>query len=675
MENKKTGYPHIDKPWMKYYDGLYIPTDEPKKNLVEIIKGRNKYRKSMPAYEYYGNLVSYDEMFYHNDNASKVLKNLGVKKRDIIVSLVPNISDEEHIFFGANQLGAAVDYIDPRPDFDVLVSAKKLLQTIANDKKKATINGYDIRYIVALDKCYLSMLKPIENELKELGINDVILLNSTDSMGENGLFKYAKDLINYERLAKGETLVSDNVSVDELKKIVTILKQFQDLDYILKQAIKESPLNIYNYSDLVRECENSRFEIVNDPDLLAWIGKTSGTSGGIPKPITMTNKAVASSMMQCDIGGLSPNEGESVLHVLPGFAAFGRFNNGIQTYYSKGVSLHVPEFPLGNFGYLVKDLKPNVIMATPAFLLAMIDSPYLKNEDLSFITKIFYGGDSMSEKDEERLNHFLRSHNCRTKVEQGYGLSETAGGAAYAKGDYNRPNSIGIPLPTTTMSIVDPDIKDRLVPLKFEEGKEKLGGEIVINGGQLTDASFVEPGKIIFQTMPDDGKQYLRTGDVGFMDKDGIFYAQGRKDRGFVRVDGYNVKPYVIEPEIESNKYVMNARIVPYYDENMGGKMPLCHVVLNEKDLTDDEQIKVIEDIVNNTIVKNPNMESRQIPSKFKIRESLPCSTNNKIDFKALEAEELSGDEISVVVHQTNVAIEGIDIFKDKKGIQRKRIK
>ena len=42
MEKKKTGYPHIDKPWMKYYKGLYIPTDEPKTNMVELLKERNK---------------------------------------------------------------------------------------------------------------------------------------------------------------------------------------------------------------------------------------------------------------------------------------------------------------------------------------------------------------------------------------------------------------------------------------------------------------------------------------------------------------------------------------------------------------------------------------------------------------------------------------------------------
>ena len=61
-------------------------------------------------------------------------------------------------------------------------------------------------------------------------------------------------------------------------------------------------------------------------------------------------------------------------------------------------------------------------------------------------------------------------------------------------------------------------------------------------------------------------------------------------------------------------------------------------------------------------------MNSRQIPSKFKIRKTLPLNKGNKVDFKALEAEGVTGDEINVVVNETNVKVDSIDIFKNKKG-------
>lgn len=673
MNNKKTGYPHIDKPWMKYYEGREYKEKIEDKNLVEILKERNVSRMSMPSSTYFNKVFTYDELFYNADNASKVLDELGVRQKDIVLSLVPNMPEDDFIMLGANQIGACINYADPMPGLDAVASSRKLLNMIKSEKEKALDNGYDLRHIITVNQAYPSMIKPIENELKELGIEDLILLDITSSMDENGLFEYAKDILNYKRLEQGKKLVDKTVTVSELKRIIETLKSFDDGNIFLKEMIKSSPLNVYNYDDLVRECEKSRFEVVSDPNLIAYIGHTSGTSGAIPKPVTLTNKAIMSSFYQCDMGGLGPNEGETVLHFLPGFAAFGRINNGLQTYFSRGVNIHAPEFPLNNFEYLILRLRPNVIMSTPAFLMAMVKNPGLRDVDLSFITKIFYGGSAMKPEDERELNNFLRNHNCLAHLEQGYGLSETAGGAAYAKDDYKRDSSIGIPLPGTIISIVNPDVKDKLVPLKMEEGMDKLEGELVISGGQLTDGIFAPPGKVIFQKMPNDDKMYLRTGDIGYMDKNGIFYSKGRGDRGFIRQDGYNVRPYLIEPELEKNKYVENAVIVPYYDEAKCGIMPICHITLTDEGKGVDE-IDIVSDIVNNTMISNPDLDPRQIPAKFKIRTEMPLNKMRKINYKALESEGLAGDEISVVLNQTNVAIEGIDIFKNKSKT-RKRMK
>ena len=671
MENKKTGYPHIDKPWMKYYEGKSLE-EIPNKNLVEVLRDRNKYRMSRTAYEYYKSPTSYEEMFNNVDNASKVLSELGVKEKDIAISLVPNTPEEENLLYGANQLGAAIDYFDPIPGVDPKASAKKLLEAIIKEQEKAKEIGYNMKYIIAFNMCYLMLLKPIENELKDLGFNDVILLDM-GTMNDTQMFNYMKSVLDFERLKNKKSLVKDDISVNELKYISSRLKEMEKGQEFLNAMIKDSPLRIHKYSDLVRECENSKITKATDPDLIASIGHTSGTSGALPKPITLTHKQILASMRHCDIGGLSPNENETVLHFLPGYAHFGRQNNGTQTYYSRATNIHIPEFPMEDFAYLVKEYKPNVIMGTPAFLTSITKKKYMQDEDLSFITKILYGGDAMRNEDEEELNKFLSEHNCRTTVEQAYGLSETAGGITYAKDDYKRPNSIGIPMPDTIITLVDPSIKDRLEPLKFEEDKEKLEGEFAIYGEELTDAYLLDEGRIIFQNMPNDGLRYLRTGDVGYMDKDGISYSLGRKDRGFIRYDGYNVRPYEIEPEIENNKYVKNARIVPYYDEAKCGNMPMCHLTLNNEELTEEEQFNVIEDIVNNTIIANPNMDLRQIPSKFKIRKTMPYSKNNKIDFRALEKEVPDGEEINVLVDQTNVSTGGIEIFKKKEEKVRKR--
>ena len=666
MEKKKTGYPHIDKPWMKYYKGLYIPTDEPKTNMVELLKERNKYRKNKTAYEYYGKETSYEEMFYNADVASKVLTQLGVKKGDIIMSLVPNIPEEEELWFGATQIGAITDYVDPRPDsMDIMANAKKILEIIKAEKPK---------YIITIDKCYLGMLKPIENELKELGINDIILLDPTASMNEEGFALYSRDALNYERLKKGQKLILDDISLDELKMLSKKIKEMQAGSEVLKQAISTSPLNIYDYKKLFNECKNNAFEKVTDENLINYIGHTSGTSGNKPKPITLTNKNAIASVIQCEIAGVGPKEGETSLHILPGFAPFGRYNNDIQSYYNKGSNIHIPEFVIGEFGYLLKEYKPNAIMTPPSFLTSLSECEYLKNEDLSHLTKVIYGGDAMTYEDEEKLNEWLKSHGSRAEVEKGHGMSEYCGCGSYAKDEYNKPNTIGIPAPKTIYTIIDPAVEDKIVPLKFEDDMNELRGEIAVSAEHVTEGKL--HGKTIVPHQELDGKSYIRTKDIGYMDKDGCFFIDERKGRSFARIDGFKVKPSEIEKVIETNPNVKYARIVPYFDEQIKGIMPICHVVLEEKELNEEEEIEVIKNIIYNTIIDHSDMNSRQIPSKFKIRENLPLNKGGKVDFKALEKEELTGDEINVLLDETNVSINDIKVFKNKKkGITRTRIK
>ena len=84
--------------------------------------------------------------------------------------------------------------------------------------------------------------------------------------------------------------------------------------------------------------------------------------------------------------------------------------------------------------------------------------------------------------------------------------------------------------------------------------------------------------------------------------------------------------------------------------------------------MSEEEAIAVVNDIVYNQIIASNDMSSRQIPAKFKIRESLPLTKNSKVDFRSLANEELDGSEINVLVSETNLAVSDIKIFKDNNG-------
>lgn len=185
-------FPHIERPWMKYYDKEKLISENPKTNLADYVREKNTNNLNGIAETYYGSKTSYKELLDRVDEYSKMLTGLGIKKDSRIVYLVPNIPESGMLWLASSQIGAVSDFIDPRPDsMDLEANSRKILEIIK-------FEGAD--YIIALDKCYLAMLKPIENELKELGINEIITLSATDSMNVLGKVDYLRDVIAYNNL-------------------------------------------------------------------------------------------------------------------------------------------------------------------------------------------------------------------------------------------------------------------------------------------------------------------------------------------------------------------------------------------------------------------------------------------------------------------------------------------
>ena len=660
----KTGYPHIDKPWLQFYDEKIISESDPQTNVTEYLKMKNQGRGNLIASSFYGKETSFNELFNNAEIAARVLNELGVKKGEVIMNLVPNIPASGEIWLGATQIGAISDFIDPRPDtMDINANAKKVLELIKYEQAK---------YIIALDKCYLGMLKPIERELKELGITTIITLSANDAMNLQGKISYLQDVIAYNNLRNAK--ITD-ASIQKLKSYQVVLEKMKAMKKESKayeEAVKSSPLKIVKYEDLARACTHTFYEKNVDPEQATYIGHTSGTSGARPKPIILTNKNGISTLEQLIKGNVAFKPGEKALHVLPFFAPFGAYDNYLLNLVSGATNIDIPEFEISEFGYLLKKYHPNIIMATPAWISALPNYQYLKNEDLSCLTKIIYGGDSMTASDEENVNKWLRAHGSKAEVEKGYGMSEFCGCGTYAQKEYNKYESIGIPLPNTTIAIVDPNIEDKLVPLKFKEGENRLEGECAVSSDAVTEG--IVHGDIIIPHYELDGKSYIRTRDIIEIDRNGILYHKDRKDRSFARVDGYKIKPHEIETEIEKNPHVKYVRITPYFDEARRGIMPICHVVLKEENLSLEDQIRIVEEIVYKQIIDNHDMSSRQIPAKFKIRASMPLSKNSKIDFNALAKEPIDGSEICVDVKETNLTVENISIYvkNNEKDMSRK---
>lgn len=630
-----TGYPHLDKPWMHFYPGYVSQPLDDTLNLASFLKGINKDRLSYTAMSLYGKEISYDEMFANVDRYSKAFHNIGVEKNNRIMLLIPTIPEAAYTFLAASQIGAVSDYIDPRPDStDVSANAKKTLDIIKREKAD---------YIISLDICYLTMLKPIENELKELGISTIIVCSASDSMDLNGRFDYLRDKINYNNLKKARGAATKG----NLDVLFSSVIDTENISRKVREAARKSPLDVIPLNDLIKQTEYGTFKEARDISQLTYIAHTSGTSGNAPKPITLTNRNLISSTNQVMDAGVDWGAGKSILHELPFFSPLGAANNFLLSMACGSNCIEVPEFDISEFGYLIKKYHPNNILGTPAWIASLTQCEYLKDEDLSYINRIVYGGDAMSRKEEENLNRWLTAHGARTSVQKGYGMSEFCGCGSYSQGDYNRYESIGIPIPETSFAIVDPNVEDKLVPVKITSEMDR--GELAVSSDAVTDG--VLDGVVIIPHYNLDGHSYIRTRDIVSMDADGIFYFSSRKDRSFTRYDGYKVKPYEIEKILESYPEIQNCVITSFFDPTKNGLMPIAHIVLSEGISYTKENIAPLVD----KIIHEKRFVSRQIPAKIKIRQSMPVTKNGKTDFNALKDEGIDDSDISIVQDETNL--------------------
>lgn len=119
-------------------------------------------------------------------------------------------------------------------------------------------------------------------------------------------------------------------------------------------------------------------------------------------------------------------------------------------------------------------------------------------------------------------------------VYEGYGLSECASVVAVNAPGFNKPGSVGRPLPH--------------VKLKFaDDGEIKVGGAVF--SGYLGPTESVDV----------DG--FWPTGDTGYLDDEGYLHLTGRKKNMFITSFGRNVAPEWVERELTIHPAIAQAAV------------------------------------------------------------------------------------------------------------------
>lgn len=633
---KETGYPHIDKPWMKQYEKKYYDIPFSKETVYDFFMKNNKDHEDNVATEFYGREIKYGQMMENIDNLSKGLVALGVDKKDRILSILPTLSTTADLFYATSKVGAVSDFYDPRPDsFSAETNGKKILEIIKREK---------IKHIFVLDLCYEPFFSKIEQDLLELGINNIVVMSVNDCLNIKGKVGYLLDELDKE-----------GYSLQGLKKLKNKLINMKKSEEHINSIINNSKLNIIRYPDLIRNSMYSSVEKhIYTPDELALIVHTSGTSGAMPKPIPLTNENLNIHVQQIFATGEKYLPSDSVFHLLPYFASFGIGDVAHYGFSCGSKMIQIPEFTPDDLPRMIYKNKPNMIIAAPTMLNSLMDNNYLSGKDLSFLKRVTVGGGEFSRKKE--MAEFLKKHNAENcRLEYGYGMSECTGSTSISYKKDDLFNGIGRPLPYMNYALIDTKTGK---PIKFSDDKDYITGEAYVSSPTVTPGCL--DGEIIVPHVEIDGIDFIKTGDLISMYKDGSMVFETRIDRTFTRFDGFKYKPYVIEEIIKDSPDIRECIINEYYDEKYKGFMPVANIVIGDRNTESKRQI--VENVINN-LINNTTISTRQIPTKIRFLNEIPLTKNSKYNIKELINMGLTGEEYSINIEETNLSVGKIEII------------
>ena len=360
-------------------------------------------------------------------------------------------------------------------------------------------------------------------------------------------------------------------------------------------------------------------------DALVAITYTGGTTGR-PKGVMMTNDSMNSVGMNFIHSAVFHEDGDRFLGIIPIFAAYGMVCGLHMPLCMRMTLVPIPKFIPNEIGKLVRMFRPQHVISTPVFIELLIGSREVQNMDLSFLYTLASGGDSMNEGLEHKLNDFRKEHNMKYPLAQGYGMSELSAAASFCVNDVYKPGSVGIPSLTVNVGIFDPETGEEL-------GYNR-NGEVCVTGPSMMKGYFNQPEETAFvMRRHGDGRIWIHSGDLGYMDEDGFLFIKGRIKRMITRFDGHKVFPINLESLIADRADVHNCAVVGVNDaEHSQGQYPLALVEL----MPDVEPAPACADIFT---FCDQNVEERGKPAAVLAVEKLPLTGMGKIDYRALEKE------------------------------------
>ena len=362
-EQNLTGYPSIDKPWLKYYTEEAIHAPLPERSMYDYMTACNAGRMDETALNYFGRKITHRQLQAEIDRCARALVASGVRAGDVVSLCMLAIPEAIYLLYAINKIGAIANF---------------LVMSATQQELRDQLATTESKLIITLDIA-MPQIKAAAGAVR------VIPVSLAQSMPLITALQYrlkAKQP-RAESTAWQEFLASGNrVSLPSC----TVKKE--------------------------------------DPAVIEYTGGTTGKAKGVLVSNGAANALAFQYRVSDNILDFEP--GQRFMNIIPPFLAYGVFFGGHMALCTGLEEVLCPDPAPAHFPAQFARYRPNHFSGGPLHIEALMKSKRVQRMNLSFLRVAAYGGDAMSQEWEQAATQFLMTHHSPYGLLKGYGMTETA---------------------------------------------------------------------------------------------------------------------------------------------------------------------------------------------------------------------------------------------------------
>jgi acyl-[acyl-carrier-protein]-phospholipid O-acyltransferase/long-chain-fatty-acid--[acyl-carrier-protein] ligase len=571
----------------------------------------------------------------------KVIRRDGVK-RDIIVAFGPPLPMQtraeqlkQRIFdLSIDSWQRYTDTLDP-----LAVSWLKTVKRVGNNAAIVDSIGEPMLFY-RLAAAVIGFSRLIRRNSRDRNIGILLPVSSAGAITNMAAMFCGKTAVNLNYSAAIESLMAA-ADKAELRTIYTsriFLQRLEQRDINLASLLDKT--TVYYLEDLKQRISRPGFIItllllrmlptallkllfckrvhLDDPAAILF----SSGSEGVPKGVMLSHRNIMANLKQIsDV--LNIQDSDVMMCTMPLFHAIGLTAMTFMPMI-EGVPMVCHPDPTDglNIGKAVARFKATILVGTSTFLRLYTKNPKLHPLMFESLRLVVAGAEKLSADVRESFKLKFNKD-----ILEAYGCTETTPVATANLPDYmdtnfwkvqsgSRTGSVGLPLPGTSLRIVD--------PVTLQELPTGTDGLIMISGAQVMLGYLNDREKTDEVIVKIDGRRWYKTGDKGHVDEDGFLTVVDRYSR-FAKLAGEMVSLTAVEEQVRITLKdpELDLAAISLPDDKKGEKITL--VVENK---VDKEEIR--------KALLTAGMNPLMIPAEIINLEQIPKLGSGKNDFTTL---------------------------------------